>query len=413
MISVQNHQQLLSGNKHLLSLLFVALILTASCSPKTTVPASKPSGKPGTSLPPEKPREKNVHSIALLLPFQLNNINLQTAGKKEISQADLAVDFYQGFKLALDSLAAEEGEHFKLQVFDTQDQETRMVNLARASSVRDNDLIVGPIFPDGIQTFGDFADLKFKLQVSPLAAVAPAQFKNPNLVTVTSSIDQHASKIADFIKNNYKPAQVNIILINFKKPEDEKFGAPLRKYLQALAAGKFTFTELANATTLESSLSPAKTNLVILTSYAKDFVIPAIDKLYKSNQLNVRIQLFGHPNWAKAQFLNAEKMQKLNTHITSSYFVNYKDEHTKNFIARYRDSYGFEPSEFAFKGFDCGYFFGGLLGNYGTDYADHLKNKTYSGLHNNFRFERDDTSGYRNSNVIMLEYRDFELQLTE
>ncbi len=413
MISVQNRPRLLSGNR-LIIVLFLSILL-ASCSPKTA--AKKPEDKPGSVKDKPKAAEPvkavDAHSIALLLPFQLDKINPKTAFKKEISKAGMAIDFYQGFKLALDSLSLE-GYNFKLQVYDTQDQETRVVNLARANSVISNDLIVGPIFPDEIKAFGEFSELKSKLQVSPLAATIPSEFNNPDLVTVTGTIDQHGWKIAGFIDKNYKPAEVNIILINTKKPEDEKLAAPLRKYLKELSANKLTVVELANAASLETHLKPSKTNLVIITSSEKDFIVPIIDKLYKLSQQNTDIEVFGHPNWVKAQYLNSEKMQALNTHITSSYFVNYKAANVQQFIKRYRNQYGLEPSDFSFKGFDNGYYFGKLLARYGTDYATHLTDeKTYNGLHASFRFSRDDKAGFKNTGLMMLQYREFELQIIE
>ena len=408
MISVQNRLQLLSGNR-VIAILFFSLLL-ASCSPKIVAVRPKGETKPVKDKPKVSEPVKDAHSIALLLPFQLNKINPETASRKEISKADMAIDFYQGFKLALDSLSAQ-GYDFKLQVYDTQDHETRVVNLARANSVRSNDLIVGPVFPDEIKAFGDFFELKIKLQVSPLAASLPSQFNNPNLVTVTNTIDQHGWKVADHINKNYKPAGVNVILLNAKKAEDEKFAVPVQKYLKELSGNKFAVTERPNSAAIETYLDPSKNNLVIITSSEKDFLLPAIDKLYKLSQQNYKIELFGHPNWVKSQFLNSEKMQMLNTHITSSYYVNYKASNVKQFISRYRAAYGLEPSDFAFKGFDNGYYFGKLLARYGTDYIDHLTDETYEGLHNSFHFSRDSKVGFKNTDLMMLQYRGFELQV--
>ncbi len=409
MISVPNHLQQLSGNRLIVTLLFIVFL--ASCSPKivTTKPQEKP--KPVKEQPKIAESKKEVsHSIALLLPFQLDNINPKTAALKDITQADLAIDFYQGFKLALDSLSLE-GYNFKLQVFDTQDHETRVVNLARANSVRDNDLIVGPIFPSDIKTFGEFSELETKLQISPLAASIASDFNNPNLVTITATIDQHAWKVADYINKNYKVADVNIILVNAKKSEDEKFAIPVRKYLKELSANKLVIVECLNAIDLETCLKSSKKNLLIIPSSDKETLLPIIDRLYKLNQKNYKIEVFGHPNWAKAQFLNSEKMQDLNTHITSSYFVNYKAANVKQFIARYRGNYSLEPSEFSFKGFDNGYYFGKLLAKYGMDYRKHLTDETYTGLHTNFHFSQDNKAGFKNTNVMMMQYRGFELQV--
>src|SRR6476660_6813113 len=106
MILVPNRLQLSNGNKYVLILFLIVLI--SGCS-KRVVPV-RPDG---VKVPPVdqkgeevRPVKKDIdHSVVLLLPFELNTINLKTAGAKELGKADLAVDFYQGFRLALDSLS--------------------------------------------------------------------------------------------------------------------------------------------------------------------------------------------------------------------------------------------------------------------------------------------------------------------
>ena len=410
MISVPNRRQLLNGNRVFIILL---LILLGSCSKRTApVVSAPPKEKPEKEAPvkKEEPKAPVVHSMALILPFHLDRINPRTADLKAIRKADLAIEFYQGFKLALDSLSAD-GPNFKLQVFDSQENELQVVNLARARSVLNNDLIIGPIFPESIKTFGEFADLKNKLQVSPLAASDPGQFNNARLVSLTNNIDQHGWKIADFINRNYKPSNVNVLLINTQSNDDEKFATPLKNSLRQLSNNGFVINERPNSIGLEEHLSAGKVNLVIIASSSRDFVLPTIDRLYKVSREGTKIEVFGHPNWARVEFLNAEKMQWLNTRISSSYFVNYKSAGVKKFIARYIANYGVEPTEYAFKGFDTGYYFGKLLSRYGERYAEHITDVDFVGMHNNFQFVKDEKSGFLNTELMILKYQGFELQV--
>ena len=149
---------------------------------------------------------------------------------------------------------------------------------------------------------------------------------------------------------------------------------------------------------------------MIIASTDRLFLLPTIDKLYKLVNQKYKIELFGHPNWIKANYLSQEKMQALKSRISTSYFVNYKAQNVKNFIARYRDEYSIEPSEYSFKGFDIGYYFGGLLEKYGKDYADHLEDNDYQGLNTVFKFYKDPKLGYINTELLLLRYTNFELQ---
>ena len=285
-----------------------------------------------------------------------------------------------------------------------------MVNLAMANSVRSNDLIIGPVFPDAIKTFADFSELGQTLQISPLAASMPAEFNNPGLVTVNNTINQHGQKIAEFIHLNYTPELVNVLLINTQKTEDAKFSSFFKSSLTKMSGGKFRIIERPTAIAIESYLDPSKINLVIISSADRLFLLPVIDKLYKLVNQRYKIELFGHPSWIKASYLSQEKMQALKSRISTSYFVNYKAQNVKNFIARYRDEYSIEPSEYSFKGFDIGYYFGGLLEKYGKDYANHLEDNNYQGLHTVFKFSKDPKFGYINNELILLRYTNFELQ---
>ena len=120
-----------------------------------------------------------------------------------------------------------------------------MVNLAMASSVRSNDLIIGPVFPDAIKTFADFSELGQTLQISPLAASMPAEFNNPGLVTVNNTINQHGQKIAEFIHLNYKPELVNVLLINTQKTEDAKFSFFFKSALTKISAPRSSWVEFS------------------------------------------------------------------------------------------------------------------------------------------------------------------------
>lgn len=409
MILVPNHLQQLSGNRFLLFLSM--LIFLSACSRKIKTPKPPDSTVPVDVAKPKEddlPKKPVEYSIALLLPFELNKINLKTAVKKDLSGSDLAIDFYQGMKLALDSLS-QSGPNFRLNVFDTQNQETKVVNLALANSVKSNDLIVGPIYPEEAKTFADFADLKDILQVFPLAASMPQGYKNLRMVMVNNTLEQHGRKIAEFITKNYKPEQVNIVLLNTQKANDARFSAYLKRFIGELGAGRFRIIERPNAIGIDKYMDPLKNNLVLVSSSDRLFIVPTIDRLYKLKNNKYRIELFGHPNWMKANYLIQNKLQSLNTRITSSFYVNYKLENVKSFVSRYRREFGTEPSEYSFKGFDVGYYFGGLLVKYGKSYPRHLTESVYTGLHNNFRFSKEPDQVIKNIEIMLLGYRNFEL----
>lgn len=405
---------MLVKNRSWFFILFVLVL--AACSPKVRT-VKKEAEKP---VEKEKPAEKKPikkftqANISLLIPFKLNEINLKTATKTDIEKYAMPIDFYQGFKLGLDSVAAS-GLNFKLNVFDTQDDNAHIGALYNNDRFRKSNLIVGPVFPEGVKYISNYSKLNNAIVVSPLAASHPSDFDNPNLISVVNNIDLHGKKIATYIAKNFNPANTIVVLINPKKTEDEQFATPIRNYFLAQGNTKFIVQEYASAYTFETKMIKGKQYVVVVTSSDRAFVMPTIEKLYKLKNLptgGYNINLFGHPNWVKQNY-PTDKLQGLNTVISSSYKVDYKNSAVISFVRKYRAKYGFEPGEFAFKGFDVGYYFGKLLSTYGEDYLEYITKEKYKGLQNNFSFIHDEKLGYINTSLMLLRYKNFALNIIE
>jgi hypothetical protein len=419
MISVLNHLQQLSGNKFFY--IVVTLLVLGACSPKTNPVINQPLPKsPETVAQPKKeePKKETLPKViakpemvvSMLLPFDLEDVDYKTATLKELDKAKIAIDFYQGFKMGLDSIAKNGDTKFKLQVFDSKDDPTYLRSLAAKSDVRSSGLIVGPIFPNGIKTFSAYAKSMKTPMVSPLAASDPGMFDNPYLITVNSSLDQHTYKAVSFIKATLSPKKV--ILIRSGQADDYKFAVPFKKGMDSLAKS-LPFSEIGiKAVGYENvykSLNPVGLNVIVLPSTDRTFLLTIFKELDKLSD-KFQIAVIGHPGWEKAQFLDFSLLEKLNTYITSSYQIDYKSTRNLNFIKYYRAQFALEPSEFAFKGFDMGYYFGKLMDAKGKAFLDELTSQPFDGIHNDFKFVKDAHYGYYNASLMVLKYQQGQLK---
>src|SRR6185312_16426531 len=111
MISVRNRLPPSNGNKWFVFLLTGLVI--AACSPKVRrgiQPENKIEKPPVNVIPevkPLKPAAPKVPAISLILPFGLNHLAPGAAySSVSLKEADIAVGYYRGFKLALDSLTS-------------------------------------------------------------------------------------------------------------------------------------------------------------------------------------------------------------------------------------------------------------------------------------------------------------------
>jgi len=392
-------------------LMFLGLIFFG-CSPKVVTTPNKPVDTNAPVTKVDKPVKKFTEAnISLLIPFKLNEFNLQTATKAQVEKSDMALDFYQGVMLGVDSAAAN-GLNFKLNVFDTRDENSQIASLLKKETLKNSNLIIGPVFPEGMKQMTSYAIANDLAIVSPLAASKPSDFKNPKLISIVNNINLHGAKIAAYIAGHYKSDNSIVVLINPKKSADEQFAAPIRDYFRQKYPG-FIVQEFTSAYAFETRMIKGKRYAVVICSSDIDFVKPSIDKLYKLKNLKTGgydIDLFGHPNWSKQNY-PVSQVQDLNTIISSSFVIDYKSNAVINFVKKYREKYHFEPSEFSFKGFDIGFYFGKLLAKHGESYLDFLTKEKYKGLHNTFEFDFNPQYGYFNKQLMLLQYKNSTLSV--
>jgi hypothetical protein len=411
MISVRNHQQRLNGSK--CRLIVLLTVLLASCSPKVVQNVNtQPEPPKEVKQIVDKPVVKfDEATISLLLPFKLGSVNLKSATKAEVEKSALAIDFYQGFKLGVDSAAAN-GLNFKVRVFDVGDNAAKLETLIQNNSpLVNSNLIVGPIYPDGLKQIRNFTLAKNIMLVNPLAAANPKELNNPNMITIVNNIELHAEKIGDYILKHNDPVKTVVVLINPKSADDELMAAPIRKFFED-SKQTFFFQEFASVFTMDTRMIKNKKYVIILSSSDKKFVTATIDKLIKMKKAGLSVDLFGHPDWTKQSY-NIDKLQLLNTIVSASYKIDFSRKEVSSFIKRYRLTYHFEPGEYAYKGFDIGFYFANLIALHGKNYMQFVTKEKYKGLHNSFSFVYDPKMGYLNTSLMLLKYQNFSLNSVE
>ncbi|WP_183556901.1 ABC transporter substrate-binding protein [Mucilaginibacter sp. SP1R1] len=415
MISVQNRLLPLSGNKWLLC--FITALILGACSPKVrpvSTPVAKQTEKPENKVvekPAVKPPEVKAAVISMILPLGLDHVRPRSYTSAGLTKANMSVEYYQGFKLALDSLAAA-GDNFKLQLYDSKDDASAAHSLAYNPQIRTSDLVVGPVFPDVIKEFSAIVGTRVSV-LSPLSPASPATINNRNLITAIPPLEYHAWGAAQFINDKLKPkkifvlrsgfSQENDYVVNFKKAIDSLSKKKVRVVSVIISRGKLSG--------LISQLSKTEPNVFVIPATDQAFLGVTLRSLDTLNK-HYPVVLFGHPSWEKFNFLKADILQRLKTHITSADKISYKQEATIAFLRNYRKAYHVEPTDFAIKGFDEGLYFGRQLfaGDKGLTALDKTD---FTGIHNSFHFEKKPGLGWVNTHVNILMYTNFELKQVE
>ena len=432
MTSVQNHLQQLSGSKTLKkSYLIYAISLllgVSACTPKSTVLRSpsnpgqvstetKNTGKTTEEIIAEqkatleKDKKKAIErSLALLLPFQLDQITAQGVQEADVKRSAIALDFYQGFQIGLDEVSKNTNP-FNLKVIDSKDNAYYNSTLASSQEIENSGLIVGPIYPIEIKAFSSNLTNKDKLVINPLAASAASEFGQSNLITITPSIKSHTRGLAKRIAQDYVTGDI-IIIYNTADNDSRQF---LNGMLSAIKEFKPTVNIISVSTLaqLNEKLSLTGSNLVVSGTTDKTNLNNLISNLSKkySESFNA-IKLYGHPLWDRFDFSIHSNFYNLHPIITTE--SNYKawTSKARNFRDLYKEKFGIMPSDQSYKGYDVAVYFGSLINKYGVDnLKSKLVSEPFTGIYNTYKFEYHENWGYTNEAVSFKEYLHGAFQL--
>ncbi|PVH25039.1 ABC transporter substrate-binding protein [Sphingobacterium corticibacter] len=404
---------------------FAAALAVSSCSPKTTTGVLRAPGQTtgkvdGTKDQSEADREDKSGdtdialsnkakrypggTIALLLPFQLDRVAGSAVSEEDVKRSALALDFYQGFQMGLDQ-TVKSNKRVELQVLDSRDNAGHNANLARSQEIKDASLIIGPVYPAEIKAFSASLPSNNRvLQVNPLAATMPTEFNLPNLVSVTPPISIHMRAISAELSKNYKEGDV-ILIYNTANSDHQQF-------IQGFPADikeRLPYAEVISVS------SPSELNDKLNSRVVYHIISGTTDRNQLKALLNVmdersmsdnlEFRLYGHPLWNRVDFSSYSNFTFYRPVISSESHLNPLSNATRDFQSSYKNAYGVEPSDHAYKGFDSGTYFGNLLQKYGRDYAEHINKETFEGLYSNYKFNRNERWGYVNFGVSLMEYR--------
>jgi len=381
----------------------------------TVIPEKKLS-ETKTILKVDTSTKKNNFNIALLLPFQLTEaleVDVDKIVNDELQfplNSEIAIQFYQGAKMALDSLKRV-GISAKLFVYDIGENDTlKILQTLKKPELLTMDLIIGPLYSSDFASFSKFAKQHQIAITSPVSQQNKILFNNPFVSKATSSVATQTEQMARYVVANNK-AQ-NIIVVNSGNPKDMNlvkiFITQANKELRSMDAD--TVKEVKGFGGIESALVDSKVNVIVVPSNNKSFVTDFITKLNPLLDKKKQIVLYGMQSWSEFDNLDIDYLNKMNTHYPTSSFVDYDNLHVKEFVKSYAGQYKTDPGPFVFQGYDVFNFYLTMLSNYGLNLQNKLAETKQQGLQTSFEFYQvSPESGFENKAVYMLMYQDYKL----
>lgn len=409
------------------------------------------------------------YRVALMVPLYLDDVDKidtskDKAEKTKNTRAMKFLQFYEGFMMAVDSMTQKKGMQLDLRVIDVHENTATAhaaVNLLQQEPV---DLIVGPFFGKSFNVVEQYARSQNITVVNPLSTRGHIIENASNVIKLKPSSISMVNQLADLIKTHYPKARVT--LITDGDPDDAEIVEAMERALDSTVNPDVLMTNaemldlIANESarrnmgkrilsTLEvegqifstralqehpdgtiyfenhfqklgpdelesfkNGLSSARDNVLI--AYGDDIVF-ATKILNTINKLTQKypITLIGLPSWSDFDNLLVPNLLNMNAIYFDDHFVDFNDSVALKFVEDFRVRYESEPSDYAFEGFDIGWYFLNMLVNYGPHATGCLPYEHMPLLHTRFYFTKsryEDGMENRYWNVYQYDRQSVELK---
>ena len=322
-------------------------------------------------------QDTTIIKVALLLPFYLDfNDSLKLNNKIIYSKSKVAVDFYFGFQLAIDSLT-QLGYIIDLMVLDVPNDSV-FESILSANILYDREYIFGPLY---IRQFEELA--KFYGYDAKKKLISPLSYKSVK----NKYLNIYQSVPLSYVQID---ALIDYLLLTNKNDEFILLGNAMEDDLVSYAKNKLSlqiinkrckvFTlnknQLNNRDSLKSKLKFDK-NIIIIPSNDRSFVSRLLPSL--GSMEDTIFTVYGLNTWNRFDNLDYNDLVNLGVHLPSIFKAD-TSQFYSNFVNNFYLNYFSYPDEYSYSAYQqCLYFlsneFKGLL-HFETLSNTYLKSNT-------------------------------------
>lgn len=401
--------------------------------------------------------QQEPYRVALMVPLYLDQVDdafLDADPNNTLLEAKpfSFLQFYEGFMIAADSVVSGRGMNLDLKVYDVDKDPNKVEEVLSDPWLADADLIVGPFHSQPFDKVKEFATAYNIPIVNPITTRSVVVDNAPNVIKVMPSAEGQLDILANVIKRYYHSNNVFVVreddncdmqIVNrIKEVAKQNIDSctylsnrQLVKDLQNLqkkAKNRGTTIDLTNYKTdnvwlnvdvLNDNLDgeTAFVNQVVTANYERDslrfiknygssirnnlFIVYGDSKVFANEAVNKITKLVSSypltvimlPNWSKFDDLFNDNLMKIKAIYFDAEYIDYEHIRTESFICKFRNSYGTEPLDKAYMGFDIGWYFLNGLNIFGDKMIENLPYYDIPLLHTQFRFvKKSENSGLEN-----------------
>ena len=388
------------------------IIPTPTITSSTLIPLS-------TELAVTSKAKKASYNIGLILPFKLvesESINIDELARLKASfpqTQSLALDFYFGFKKAVDSLVSKDFE-VNIHLFDMDERDSAKVEvICKSAEFKLLDAVFGPLNSSVFKLVSSHTKNLGIPIISPVIQQNKILFNNPLVSKVNPSQYTLIEGLADYCIDSLL-ASSNSIIVSATKKDQSYVNAFKSRYNSSLLthgkSAKDSITEVKGISGVKNAYVSGKKNVIILLTNNQVFLQDFITQLYAFSDKK-DISLVGFNNVSAIDNLDQDYLNTLQFHFAASNYVNFQDSTIRQLTYQYQEVYTADPSDYFFQGFDIAMYYLSNLKNQGPDFFLNLEKYPKDGVSTRFKFVRpDNETGFENRAVYIFKYSNYKLQ---
>ena len=402
-------------------------------------------------------RAQETYRVALMVPLYLEQVDeafyeAEPSNKTLLTKPFSFLHFYEGFMIAADSVVNSRNMQLELKVYDV-DNDVHKAQIAIDDPwLNTADMIVGPFYLKAFNVVKNFASEKDIPIVNPITQRSEIVDYYPNVVKVKPAIEAQVGPLDSIVKRYYhsnnifivqKDSNLDVEIVDritemaYRNVDSVSY-VPNRhivdvikkhqkrwKYLKVefQASDYLTDNISLDVNILKRSISDSTAfkNHVVRINYDRDslnnvsryastmrnnlFIIYGNDKVFANEIVNKVTKLIEYypitvillPEWSKFENLFNDNLMKMHAIYFDDDYIDYQSIRVESFICKFRNRYETEPSEYAYQGFDIGWYFLNALRIYGGEMLNNLQDYDIPLLETHFNFvKNDEESGYEN-----------------
>lgn len=353
---------------------------------------------------------ENVSNIVLMLPFKLNEMNIDSVSEtKEKLRKDrvlgYATEFYTGSLMALDSIK-KLGFSVNVKVLDTEAKKSITRSLVDNNDFSDVHAVIGPLLPNNIEVAASILKSDGIPVISPLSS---KEIKFRNVYQTIPSKDLLEKKMLDFLKEN--SGDKNVIIIADKTKTAIK--AKLKSILPMASEIKPEKGNYIRPDIIKPLLKEDIANWVILESEDLSLIanVTSVLNSYVGEKTPITLLTTDrNSQYDKSSNIYNSHLANLNFHYPS---IDKPSSYDNVFNKKYEKKYKISPSRIATRGFDVT--FDILLR---LAYDQNLAKSVRSGsetsyVENKFDYTKKMFGGFYNKGIYIVKYDGLEIKEAE